>query len=113
MSNASEIADKLDEARALIEKGWLQHIFHSDEDGSDCYCTTGAVAQVTAGTYYADAIHGCYPFDASIGLLSKAAGTDPSWIALSDWNDAKERTQAEVIEAFRKAAELARAGAVA
>jgi hypothetical protein len=29
-------------------------------------------------------------------------------ISVANWNDQPERTQAEVIEAFRKAAELAR-----
>jgi hypothetical protein len=96
----SDIAAKLDEARALIEKGWTQGDY-ADEQRT-CFCIYGAIQQ----TLYGD------PEESVVGrteevmvdLLKRATGS----CALVAWNDAPKRTQAEVIDAFKRAAELAR-----
>lgn len=92
------IATKLDEARALIEKGWTQRDYF-DACG---VCTYGALQAVFNGA----------PDDCTITdecehaswLLKEVTGVS----SIVGWNDKPGRTQAEVIEAFRKAAELAR-----
>ena len=94
------IADKLDEARALIEKGWCKSAYARTADNRPCsaksdyavrWCAVGAIARI-------DDYGGLY------GCVAKVVGIDN----LSGWNDAHERTQAEVIDAFKRAAELAR-----
>lgn len=96
------IADMLDEARALIEKGWCQTTY-SDGDG---FCPVGAINQVIHGNAENDETTAAWAN--AVLALEGAIGRD-AYIGLPNWNDAPERTQAEVIEAFRKAAELARA----
>lgn len=101
MADNLAIADKLDEARALIEKGWCQRAFAKDANGKKvfswhpsavCWCAIGAINATEPNN------GGPWRY------LEKVVGRSPD-----TWNDAPERTQAEVIEAFRKAAELARA----
>jgi hypothetical protein len=105
----SEIADKLREARALIERGWTQGEYARRKDGAPasilsrelfCYCAAGAVA---AGAGYK------YPSSIVPGMreLSLAVGGDGDESDILNWNDAPERTQAEVLAAFDKAIELA------
>jgi len=97
------VAAKLDEARALIERGWTQGDFARDGEGNParidryaaCFCAVGALVAV-------DAEPEATPF------LRDALGV----CSISFWNDAPERTHAEVVEAFRRAAELARADQV-
>lgn len=95
-----DIAAKLDEARALIEKGWTRGTL----------CRRGRVC--AAGAIYA-AFNGS-PIDTrrspsvirSFELLSDASG----WHYTGVWND-EQKSKAPVIEAFKRAAELARAEA--
>lgn len=110
MASNAEIADKLDEARALIEKGWTQAAYARGKSGRSavpssraavCFCAVGALAAASRKKYPNSAIEG-------IRELSLSVGGDGYETAILEWNDAPERTQAEVIEAFRKAAELAR-----
>lgn len=109
------IAAKLDEARALIERGWCQKLDAMNTGGTEadplsesatCFCINGALFRAARNRGDRDYID-LEPF------LECAIGLDPSapyeMSPVIDWNDAPERTQAEVIEAFRKAAELARA----
>jgi rhodanese-related sulfurtransferase len=96
----SAVADKLREARALIERGWTQEAYSRSDDGRDalfsdaeavCWCAVGAMAEVGLASlcemYFRRVI------DWPGGIIS--------------WNDAPERTQAEVLAAFDKAIELA------
>lgn len=105
MTDKLEIAAKLDEARALIEKGWCQH----DYRRGDCFCVYGAIRQVVLGTVEA--------FSAEVGppisYIAQAINhpDEEDEVTPDVWNDAPGRTQSEVIEAFRKAADLARASA--
>lgn len=102
MADNLAIAAKLDEARALIERpyGWARN----DYEVNGAYCTIGAIRKVTSGdpsTWSEDS--GCIEH-----FMRRSIGR--CWLDV--WNDEPERTQAEVIEAFRKAAELARAEAL-
>jgi hypothetical protein len=107
----STLADKLREARALIDtpEKWTQGANARDAAGrkvpayssrARCFCMTGAVIRVMAGG-----------FDAAVpvlGALRKGAngleGGSPHL-----WNDAPERTHAEVLAAFDRAIEAAQA----
>jgi hypothetical protein len=96
----SAVADKLREARALIERGWCQ----GDYVCGTSVCVYGAIQ----ATLYGD------PEDCSVTadeeevvvLLKEATGS----AALVQWNDCPGRTQAEVLAAFDKAIQLAEAG---
>lgn len=95
----ASVADKLDEARALIEKGWTRGAVARDARGREVdvddpracrFCALGAVFVVG--------------FSSARGTpLSKVIGTP--WVAA--WNDA-QKSKRPVIEAFKRAAELAR-----
>jgi hypothetical protein len=97
----SPVADKLREARALIERGWTQKVGARDSGGTPVWggekaavswCAVGAIC--TVGAKMA-------PF--------RQANNLNGWGGISVWNDAPERTQAEVLAAFDKAIELAEA----
>lgn len=100
---SEQIAQKLEEAMALIEKGWTQHELSSP---SGEVCLLGAVCAVLGKSPHD--LDAAIPAQPLMRALKKATGFRGY---LGDWNDAPERTQAEVIEAFKKAAELARAEA--
>jgi hypothetical protein len=90
---------RLREARTLIERGWTQHApartaagipVWGGEKSAVCWCTVSALCQAHASfTVFREAIG--ISFDTGI----------------AEWNDAPERTQAEVLVAFDKAIELA------
>ncbi len=103
MSGNLEIAAKLDEARALIERGWCQGLFEMRSITESCFCLYGAVNRVVAGDAESDLVGDEYFLP-----LARAIGEDRNPLNLAEWNDAPGRTQAEVVEAFRKAADLAR-----
>jgi hypothetical protein len=97
----SAVADKLREARALIERGWTQGHFARDEDGypehegspdAVCWCAMGAMSAADPNDKY-----GLY------GALSHAIGDE----MVGMWNDRIGRTKAEVLAAFDKAIALA------
>jgi hypothetical protein len=97
------LADKLREARALIERGWTQGAFARHANGrvigcesesASCFCMAGAIMRVTPSIY---------SFERFIEPLCVVIGDR----RLDHWNDAPERTQAEVLAAFDKAIELA------
>jgi hypothetical protein len=118
----AQIAAKLDESRALIEKGWDRYNYTSTGEGirrtikrkrlpkGTCFCSLGALARVTGEMPYGDVgptIQAAIPFlGAAIGLA-----WTPDHCDISRWNGDVSGS-AEVIEAFRKAAELARAEAL-
>jgi hypothetical protein len=93
------VADKLRKARALVARGWTQKAFARSKTGREvseygksavCWCAYAAI-EVVRGQ--ADAAN----------VLRKAANTE----FIIGWNDAPERTQAEVLAAFDKAIALA------
>lgn len=102
---SAEIADKLAEARKLIESGWTQGAFARDKSGQHLdeftsreavyFCAWGAIKRAClSGKYH----HTIVFFDQALGISN-----------IAEWNDTPRRTQAEVIEAFKRAEELARA----
>jgi hypothetical protein len=96
----SGVADKLREARALIEGGWCQNYFRKDGGLRKCFCTDGAIIEVIDSetpNQYRDA---CITFEAANGLQHDHT-------SIWQWNDAPERTQADVLAAFDKAIALA------
>jgi hypothetical protein len=100
-----DIADKLAEARKLIERGWTQGQYARGKSGKAvdehgrhavCFCALGALRRAT-GNYWDNG--------PETRLLRSAIGSKKDVI---DWNDAKRRTQAQVIEAFKRAEQIAR-----
>lgn len=95
-------ADILRAAKALIDtpekwrQGW--------EDYGDRLCMVTAVTHVLNGAHVPDPVWQC------LGKAIRKGGgsVGPLW----RWNDAPERTHAEVMEAFDKAIALAEAEAV-
>jgi hypothetical protein len=97
------VADKLREARALIERGWTQCRYAIDAKGVSvdvnsrkavAWCATGALYRSFEGADWREASD----------LLSEVAGG-----YITCWNDSHIRTQAEVLAAFDAAIDLARA----
>lgn len=84
------IADVLSRAADLIvECGWTQ----GEWENNGCFCLDGALMHVKGDTY-------TFP---ELDLVCQATGAESAiW-----WNDAPERTQAEVVAKLREAAALA------
>lgn len=91
----------LDAAADLItpEGAWTQDDY---EDRPGCFCMVGAVLRVQGKTF------GTEDDDPVSRLLAKVMfGTEEVYL-IPRWNDEAERTQSEVIQALRTAAEKAR-----
>ena len=96
------VADVLERAADLIEPEgkWTQGKYGSHDS---CMCAKGAIYHVGAWDERADeALEAVYAILPSTGIISDR---------LVAWNDAPERTQAEVVAKLREAAALARAKA--
>jgi isopropylmalate/homocitrate/citramalate synthase len=104
------VADVLSKAADLIEPegAWIQGDFAKNAAGENtgltefrgpavCWCTYGAIEQVTDDEEVMVA--------AEVFLAKMLKGT-----SIAEWNDARNRTQAEVVAKLREAATLARAG---
>ena len=100
------VADKLDEARALIEGGWSQCRYAINAAGESvdvasdeavAFCATGALNRI-----FTEQDGG---WRTASDLLSEVVGE-----YITVWNDHYTRTKPEVVAAFKRAAELARAG---
>lgn len=105
----ADVADILERAAKLIEPegAWTQGSFASAasgkptgsiwNDNASCFCIRGAIARI-AGALYSGA---------AIFATRVILGNDDQ-AALARWNDAPERTQAEVVAKLREAAAKAR-----
>lgn len=98
----SAVADKLREARALIERGWTQGAFARNGSGhavtyesgdASCFCVAGALLRAT---------NGFSEFERAVAALHAVTRK-----AIHKWNDAPRRTKAEVVAALDKAIQLA------
>lgn len=96
--------ERLIAARDLVAKGWTQGVYARDANDrytpyggpNACkFCASGAVAHVTDIFLQS--------FEDALTLLKRAIDGK----AVVPWNDASERTQAEVVAAFDRAIELA------
>jgi hypothetical protein len=95
----SAVADKLREARALIERGWTRG--ESYRDGR--VCSLGALATVLTGDPNA-ALYG-REYTQIARIFAQIIGEED---ALYEWNDA-QKSKRPVLAAFDKAIELAEA----
>lgn len=107
----SAVADVLDRAADLIEaNGWIQGAYARNRKGDEasedyapwprgklCFCTMGAI----------DRVNGERPGTSDYTPYLRPLGFEWSW-HIARWNDAPERTQAEVVAKLREAATLAR-----
>ena len=100
-----EVGDILMGARALIRKGWCQHNNAEDQDGDGVevshkfakkFCPHGALCRVAGSanpvTWYEGVLEAFSAFRHAIGDVD-----------IATWNDRKDRTKAQVLEAFDKA----------
>jgi len=95
----ASIADKLREARALIERGWTRGTL--ERDGR--VCAVGAISKALTG----DASRGLYAEGAPpVAFAVEDVVGAHGW--LGDWND-KQKSKKSVLAAFDKAIELAEA----
>lgn len=91
------MADVLNAAADLIErKGWARAEYY----GAGCYCVLGAILAVQNETFGLEDLN-----DACVAAAEAIVDAPPYMLAR--WNDHPKRTQAEVVEALRKAAEAA------
>jgi hypothetical protein len=86
----TQLKNDLMAARALVERGWCQGISHDNTGSVDKYCVLGAIDQASSGD----------SSEAKFALRKVVGG-----IYLADWNDAPERTKADVLAAFDRAIE--------
>lgn len=105
----SELADVLNRAGDLVEEGWCRLHLAENEVGLATnhyspeavrFCPVGAVDVATFGTSLAFHREALEALAASVGL--------PGIGEIAPWNDDPARTQAEVVAAFRAAAEAAK-----
>lgn len=99
----SDAANRLREARKLIERGWCQDHYAETASGRECHWLDDVAAKwcILGAINHAN---GCLLFSSEPEIiLSGAVGRQP----LGAWNDEPGRTQAEVLAAFDKAIALA------
>lgn len=105
----AETVSKLKSARDLIsQKGaWIQGTFARDKNGFDCegidptavcFCAMGAIDRAVGETN--SFFNFAWP-------LYRALDNAGFHNGISEWNDAPERTQEEVVALFDKAIEIA------
>lgn len=102
-------ADILEKAADLIEPegAWTRFVFARDASGrrvseqdpsATCWCAAGAITVTAGGGFFGE---GAWKARSAL-LEALGAGIIPNW------NDAPDRTQAEVVAKLREAAEKAR-----
>lgn len=105
----STTVDILREARGLVARGWTQGSYARDEQGKElCVCDDRAVSWCTLGAIREAQARVASTFDEADRaeeLLGKVACDD--WAAIPDWNDEDGRTQADVLNAYDRAIQLA------
>lgn len=82
----------LRKARALVKEGWCQQDLLRQEYGKTLYCALGALDTATGG-----------PSDNTPAYKRMLRVTRAVDGQLSEWNDAKGRTKAQVLAAFDRA----------
>ena len=98
-------------AREKIERGWAQKTYAQSANGCNvkysapdavCWCSVGAICAVSDGVYASKR---------AMNILAETIEIDPS--RLTEWNDAPDRTQDEVLIAFGWAIEASMEGRLA
>jgi hypothetical protein len=106
------IADVLNRAADLLEKpgAWTQGWFARDAIGNKtpvdsrsatCFCVMGALQRAANATHSDDVIIAAREI-----LIANGARAKGPLGRIANWNDAPERTQAEVVAKLREAARL-------
>lgn len=97
-------------AAELVERGWCQghgatdksgNTVDRDADDAACFCALGAISRATQGTKQSVRNDLFWDARARLGDVVDQAG----FMGVAPWNDAPGRTQAEVVQALRQAAE--------
>ena len=109
------LRDNLKAVRALIAKGWTQDWYARDRDGESvaphdsaatCYCLTGAVFAIQKGSSLDTNGRRDEREDLHAALRATLRDNNSS-NSLTDFNDAKGRTRAEVLALIDRAIEAA------
>jgi hypothetical protein len=91
---SDQVADVLDDAADLLERGqWIQHL---ESDGQGGRCAFGAIEAVAPSRVYA-----CCAESVLLHTVDRSGN-------IASWNDAPGRTKQQVLDAFRAAAKQER-----
>jgi hypothetical protein len=104
----SSVVEVLTRARALVERGWTQRASARNERGEIVAAASDDACSWCAMAALAFAANGAPYYPAHMALRAAIFGREGG--PIPRWNDAPERTQAEVVAAFDRAiaAEVAR-----
>ena len=103
--------DVLTAARAFIEEGWTKGYYACDEDGSRqwptsieacSWCAVGSL-YATLGIHKDDRGIPNKSFDDALNFLNGIAWNFGKYVAISDFNDDRKTTQANMLALFDKA----------
>ena len=107
-------AELLNRAADLIEAGWVQNNYEDHADGADRYCAIGALDKAWVGDPLDEFSLNGSIYRRAISKLAKHLRTSGfkhqhTWARgdaalVIHWNDADDRTQAEVVALFREVA---------
>jgi hypothetical protein len=101
------VKDALKAALKLIRRGWVQEMSAAKKDKSftplgnaaACkWCATGAIRRVLD-----DKPEFCEPVYAALARVLRSNGESDSFYRIVQWNDARDRTKAQIVEGFQKA----------
>lgn len=109
----TNVAETLDKAADLLEKGWFQGSYCSDptDPNPSCVCVVGAV--LLASGYglctaeHIEKIPAILALTKHLGFtraLGAKQSLDPGETSIVAWNDDPARTKQEVVDAVRNAA---------
>lgn len=92
------VSNLLQEARALIERGWAQEVYSRSGDNGTEYCIVGALQKAADPGHYE-------AFQAAFKLLNLLTPESPGFRVkcCSLWNDRSGRTKQEVLALFDRA----------
>jgi hypothetical protein len=92
------VAQVLTEARKLIAQGWTQGKNKRVVNGVECYCLSAAIRQASPDYK---------PRELAFSALFYALGDDDLYLSsssnLTEWNDAPDRTQEDVLALIDRA----------
>lgn len=110
------VSDVLTRAADIVERGWCQGVYSR---GAECVCAKGSIMRA-ADVPHLSPMWDPLPSHDDVSLVARAKAylvalmpppLDPEECPIAAWNDALERTQAEVVAKLREAAALALAEA--
>lgn len=97
----SRAADLIEPEGAWTQENWWDGPTSTPESAT-CWCAEGAICRVEGRNYSVDV-----SMRAPCSFLARHLGVPPTGVPA--WNNHPSRTQAEVVQALRDAAELAKA----